>query len=266
MTRHPAPPLQVRTLREGHGRPLLLLHAFPLDHRMWHPVVAALPHGRPVLAVDTYGAGDAPVVPTTPSLDVVADAVRDALDVAGYGPVAVAGLSMGGYVALALAERHPDIIRGLALLDTKSSADSTEARERRLRVADELLTERSVSAVLGMAASLPSPESVSADPTLTARIEENILAQRPEGLAWCQRAMAARPDRTAVLGGLAGPVLVLVGEEDPVTPVSDAEHMVVARRDAELIIVPGVGHLSALEAPTAVAEALAAFAARCDPA
>lgn len=260
------PPLEIRTLREGHGRPILLLHAFPLDHRMWHAVAAAMPIGRTVLAVDSYGSGSAPDGPSEPSLAVIADAIVIALRTAGFGRVTVAGLSMGGYIALALAERHPDVIAGLGLLDTKSTPDSDETRASRMATVKELLSLRSVNPILGMAAAMPAPESVATDPTLTSRIEEQILAQRPEGMAWCQRAMAVRPDRTAAITNIPCPVLILVGEKDRYTTISHAEHMVVARRDAEFVIVPNVGHFSPIEAPAAVAAALAQLASRSDPA
>ncbi|SDS31524.1 Pimeloyl-ACP methyl ester carboxylesterase [Paraoerskovia marina] len=259
------PPLEIRTLRQGHGQPVLLLHAFPVDHRMWSPVAQLFPTGQTVLAIDSYGAGHDALWPETPSLDLAADAVVSALHRAGFDRAVVAGLSMGGYLALAIADRHPDVVAGLGLLDTKSTADTPEALANRARSAEAMFAERSVNPVLGMAASLPSPESIRKDPGLTSRVEELILRQQPEGLAWCQRAMAARPDRTGVVTVAPGPVLVLVGSEDRTTPVSASEHMVVARRDAELVVLPDVGHLSALEAPQAVTDALVGLIERSSP-
>ncbi|MCB7138037.1 alpha/beta fold hydrolase [Cellulosimicrobium marinum] len=256
------PRLETYTLRDGHGTPLVLLHGFPLDHRMWEDVAAALPGEPTVLALDLPGLGQSPLGAEPPSLDTAADAVAQALHTAGVRRAVVAGLSMGGYVALALAERHRDLVAGLGLVDTKSTADTDEARDNRLRVADRVTSEQSVDAVLGMPGVLLGETSATLRPHLTARLEEWIRVQRPAGVAWSQRAMAARPDRTGVLDTFGGPVAVVVGEEDQVTPVAEAEHMASAARDAQLVQVPKVGHMSAVEEPAAVADSLADLLAR----
>lgn len=246
-------------LRPGTGLPLVLLHAFPLDSRMWADVAPQLE--GPVLAVDLPGAGSAPgAALPEPSLEAAADAVAAALAGAGHDRAVVAGLSMGGYVALALVERHPELVAGLGLLDTKATADADQARANRLRVADAVATAGTVDEVLPMATALLGAASRER-PELVARLEALIGAQQPAGVAWSQRAMAARPDRAAVLAGYRGPALVLVGEEDRPTPVAGARAMADAL-GVEAVVVPGAGHLTAVEAPSAVAAALADLLAR----
>lgn len=248
----------LHALRPGTGLPLVLLHAFPLDSRMWGEVAALLP--GPVLAPDLPGLGAAQGVPLPePSIEASADAVAEALARAGHGRAVVAGLSMGGYVALALAERHPDLVAGLGLLDTKSTADTDEAQANRLRVADVVEAAGTVDEVLPMAAALLGADA--RDRGVDARVGAWIAAQPPAGVAWSQRAMAARPDRTAVLEAYDGPGLVLVGEEDQPTPVAEARRMADALR-VEPVVVPGAGHLTAVETPRPVAEALATLLAR----
>lgn len=256
------PSLETFTLREGHGLPLVLLHGFPLDHRMWSDVAAALPGEPTVVAVDLPGLGGSPLAGDPPSLEASADATAAALARVGVTRAVVAGLSLGGYVALALAERHPEVVAGLGLVDTKSTADTDEARENRLRIADQVTRDQTVDAVLGMPGVLLGETSKAARKHLTARLEEWIRGQRPAGVAWTQRAMAARPDRTAVIESFAGPVAVVVGEEDVVAPVAEAEHMTAAAQDAQLVQVTGAGHMSAIEDPAAVADALADLLAR----
>jgi len=256
-----AAPLETFTLREGHGLPLVLLHGFPVDHRMWAEVAAALPGDVTVVAVDLPGLGGSPLA-GEPSLEAAADATAAALAAVGVRRAVVAGLSMGGYVALALAERHPDLVAGLGLVDTKSTADSDDARANRLRIADEAARAQTVDAVLGMPGAMLGETSKAVRPQLTARIEEWIRGQRPDGVAWSQRAMAARPDRTHVLEGFAGPVAVVIGEEDGITPAAEAEHMVAAAPSAQLVQVAGAGHMSAVEDAAAVADALADLLAR----
>ncbi|WP_282946370.1 alpha/beta fold hydrolase [Cellulomonas endometrii] len=256
MTHHqPHATAVLHALRPGTGVPLVLLHAFPLDARMWADVAALLPAGLPVLAPDLPGLGAAQGVPLPePALEASADAVAAALAQAGHHRAVVAGLSMGGYVALALAERHPEVVAGLGLLDTKSTADTEEARANRLRVAGVVEDAGSVDEVLPMATGLLGAASRER-PELVGRLEAWIGAQPPAGVAWSQRAMAARPDRTAVLEGFAGPGLVLVGEEDVPTPVAEAQRMADAL-GVQPVVVPDAGHLTAVEAPTRVAAAL----------
>jgi pimeloyl-ACP methyl ester carboxylesterase len=255
----------LHTLRAGEGLPLVLLHAFPVDHRMWTDVAAAVV--APVLAADLPGMGAAAAdAPAEPSIEAAADAVADALRAAGCTRAVVAGLSMGGYVALALAERHPDLVAGLGLLDTKSVADAPEARANRLRVADTVLSTGSVDEVLPMASGLLGPSTRRRDPQIADRVAGWIRAQTPAGVAWSQRAMAARPDRTAVLTDLAArgiPALVLVGDEDVATPHAQAQHMADAL-GVTPVVVPGAGHLTAVEAPAPVAAALTDLVVRAD--
>jgi pimeloyl-ACP methyl ester carboxylesterase len=258
---HPRATAVLHALRPGTGVPLVLLHAFPLDSRMWADVAALLPPGVPVLAPDLPGLGAAQGVPLPePSLEASADAVAAALAQAGHHRAVVAGLSMGGYVALALVERHPGLVAGLGLLDTKSTADTDEARANRLRVAGVVEDAGTVDEVLPMASALLGTASRER-PELVARIEAWIGAQPPAGVAWSQRAMAARPDRTAVLEDFDGPGLVLVGDQDVPTPVAEAQRMAAALR-VEPVVVPAAGHLTASEAPARVAAALGDLAAR----
>lgn len=237
--------------------PLVLVHGFPVDHRMWDETVDQLE--VPAFSVDLPGFGDAPDVAGEPSVEAYADAVAAALDARGVGRAVVAGMSMGGYVALALAERRPDLVAGLALVDTKTVADAPAARENRLRIAAEAEESGTVDAVRGMSETMLGEKSRRTRPDLVATVAGWIGEQRPATVAWAQRAMAARPDRTAVLEAYEGPVTVVVGTEDELTPVEDAEHTLAhtdAASDAALVLAPEAGHLAALEAPEHVAGAL----------
>lgn len=245
---------------------LVLLHAFPLDHRMWDDVVRVLPDSLTVLLADLPGLGATGLAGfPEPSIEVAADAVATSLHDAGVASVTVAGLSMGGYVALALVERHPELVAGLALVDTKSTMDDDAARANRLRIADEVEASGTVEAVRGMASTLLGATSQRERVDLVARLDGWIGEQSPAGVAWSQRAMAARSDRTAVLRSLAGPAVVVVGEEDTLTPTAAAEHMVAALAEPVFVTIPGVGHMSAIEGPAQVARALTDLVHRVPP-
>ena len=259
--------LNVLTYRTGPDDrlPVVLLHGFPLDSRMWDDVAPLLPGPRNVLAVDLPGlGGSAGTLRSPPSLDAAADAVALTLAAVGLTRAVIVGLSMGGYVALALLERHPGLVAGLGLLDTKSTADTVDARANRLRVASDVETSGNLDAVRGMATDLLGASSRSQRPDLVARLAVLIDQQLPSGVAWSQRAMAGRPDRTDVLRGFQGPALVLVGAEDVATPIVVAEQMVVALARPHLVVVPRAGHMTAVEDPAAVAVAIGGLARRAD--
>ncbi len=246
------------------GLPLVLLHGFPLDSRMWDEVVARL-DDVPVVTVDAPGFGGSPAPDDVaaavsrspePSLETSADAVALTLRGAGIERAVVAGLSMGGYVVLALAERHRGLLAAVGLLDTKAEPDPEEARENRLRVA-EAAERTGAEAVAGMADTVLGETTLGERPEVVTRMRE-WLGQAPAvGIAWAQRAMAARPGRLTALEDLEVPGLVLRGAEDATSTQDAAQTMARALGGgAELVVVPRAGHMTAIEDPDAVAGAL----------
>ncbi|PFG20278.1 alpha/beta fold hydrolase [Serinibacter salmoneus] len=247
--------------------PLVLLHGFPFDSSMWDEVVDLLgEEGIPTIALDAPGFGFSEVPEGEPCLEDAADAVVATLDDLGIDRAVLAGLSMGGYIALATAQRHSSRLAGLALLDTKASADPEAARENRLRIAAEAPGAGS-AVVADMVEKLLGETTRELDPDLVARHREMLAAAPVPGIVWAQRAMAARPDRMHVLEDLTVPGLVVRGTEDALATQEDAEAMVHAMQahdgDAELVLIPAAGHMTATEDPEGTAEALAAFWRRC---
>lgn len=270
--------LALHTLRRGvpGSLPLVVLHAFPLDHRMWLDVTDLLPGERTVIAPDLPGFGRSPsgpdvavavgADPGVPSVDVMGDGVAASLRAAGVERAVVAGLSMGGYVALSILERHPDLVAGLGLIDTKATADDDEARARRLDIARRVRAEQRVEAVYGMRTSLLGATNRVARPDLVERVFGWIGDQGPSAVAWAQEAMAARPDRTGLLAGFAGPSLVVVGEEDELSPVDVARGISYKLADSDLVIVPRSGHMTSIESPQPVASGLSRLLRRAEAA
>ena len=247
----------------GREVPVVLLHAFPLDRTMWAPVAERLAAaGVPSVRVDLPGLGGSPLPDGAPDLAASADAVVALLDRLGIARVVVAGVSMGGYVALATARRRPDRLAGLALVDTRAEPDAEPARAHRERVAAAVEGEAGTRALAPMLAGLLGATSHATRPQLVAQVAAALQAARPEGVAWSQRAMAARPDATGELAGITVPVAVLVGLEDTLTPPEAARVLAAGLPDAVLTVLPGAGHLSPLEVPDDVAHALIALALR----
>ncbi|WP_354642358.1 alpha/beta fold hydrolase [Kitasatospora camelliae] len=236
----------------GTGTPLVLLHAFPFAARMWALQLERLPgpsgdHAR-VIAPDQRGFGTAPLGEDEPSLDAVADDLALLLDGLGIERAVLGGLSMGGYVAMAFARRHPQRLCGLVLADTKATADTAQAKADRERIAAAVLARDSVRLLAEekIEEGLLGPATA---PELVADVRAMIAEAPPRAVAWAQRAMAARGDSLEVLATLDVPAAVIVGEADTVTPLPEARMMAAALPDAELTVIPSVGHLSPLEAP-----------------
>ncbi len=240
----------------GSGDPLVLLHAFPLSQQVWAAQRTDLAAQARVLTPDLRGFGASPDPGDgPPTLDAMAEDVRDLLDRLALDRVVLGGLSMGGYVAMAFLRRYPERVRGLVLVDTKAAADGDAARANRLRVAEAVL-EQGADAVRPMLDALLGPTTRDSRLHVVERVSGWLEAVRPAGVAWAQRAMAARPDSFDVLRTADVPALVVVGDEDELTPMAEARAMVEALPDARLMVVSGSGHLSSVERPDAVSEAL----------
>ena len=247
---------------------IVLLHAFPFTGALWDQVAADLRRrGHHVVAPDLRGFGSVPTGGAPPSIATMA---ADAVPLLGDGAI-VAGCSMGGYAALQILRSHPELVHGLALIDTKATADGDAARERREAVAR--MAEGGGAWSEGMLDALVGTTTREQRPDVVSAVEAALGAAPRPGVAWAQRAMAARPDSRAALAAFGGPVTLVWGEEDTVlSPHAEQELMLEARRVAigpdqpapstTFVTVPGCGHLSPLECPGPVADAIAALAAR----
>jgi pimeloyl-ACP methyl ester carboxylesterase len=252
-------PVALGVVEAGTGVPLLLLHAFPLSSPMWDGQRERLAARCRVLTPDQRGFGASPLGPDEPDLDACADDVVALLDRLGLDRVVLGGLSMGGYVAMALLRRHPERVRALVLADTKAGADPEPARVNRLRIADQLGEQGSGVLVEAVLPALLGPTTTSTRPEVVEQVRALVEAAPPAAAAWAQRAMAARPDSLAALAAADVPALVVVGDEDALSPVADAQAMADALPQGRLVVLEGAGHLTALEVPDAFAGVVGAF-------
>ena len=246
----------------GTGTPLVLLHAFPLDGRMWAPQVDGLAGTYQVVVPDLRGFGAArDQAVEEAGMDLLADDLARLLDDRGLDRVVLGGLSLGGYVALALMRRHADRVSGLVLLDTKATADGDQARKDRLEMAERVLVEGNGFVPEAMLPKLLGETSRRERPQVVERVTELILEQDPRAIAGAQRGMAARPDSTGLLASITVPTLVLTGEEDQATPPEQGRELAAGIPGARFLLVEEAGHLSNLEQPEIVNEALLDFLA-----
>jgi pimeloyl-ACP methyl ester carboxylesterase len=254
--------LELAYRAHGVGPTLLLLHAFPLNQRMWDPQLEALADRCHVVTVDLPGFGASQTTDGDFTIDQLADLVADFATRLGHERIVLGGLSMGGYIALAFARRHPERLRGLILADTRAGADAPEAREKRLALIEEV----GRAGTKGLAGSFPhtatAPATAIDRPELLKQLEGWIRQASPDAVRGALRMMADRPDATPVLATIRVPTLVIVGEADGATPPPEAEKLATGVAGAELVRIPAAGHLSSLEAPEAFNRAVLAFMAR----
>ena len=153
---------------------------------------------------------------------------------------------MGGYIALAIARLAPERLQGLILLDTRETADDEKQRQGRYEMIEKVRAEGITPVVESM---LPKMLTANAHTEMRARVRSIMSSSTPEGVLAALGAMATRPDSSPLLPSIEVPVLILVGEEDGITPPADAERMAKAIPKATLVRVPGASHLVTVEKP-----------------
>lgn len=246
----------------GTGTPIVLLHAFPLSSAMWLAQREGLAGRFRVITPDLRGFGGSLLGDDEPSVDTMADDVARACRSLGVRQAVVGGLSMGGYVAMALCRRHPDLVLGLVLAATRAAADTAPVRENRLWQAGALEGERSTRVLVDeVLPGLVGPTTLRQRALIYGRVRGLVQAAPPLAAAWAQRAMAGRPDSFETLRGLRVPALVMIGDEDALATEAEARAMAEAMPNAETLVISRAGHLCAVEQPDLFNQAVAEFAA-----
>ncbi len=235
---------------------VLLLHAFPLHSGMWARQITALEKKHRVIAPDYRGLGKSAARGEPSTMELLAQDVRALLAHLRVERAGVAGLSMGGYLSFELYRQAPALFRGIALCDTRAGADTDEGRAVR-----EKFAQTSIEKGLGWVSDEFVPKLLRPQPEPEAVKEVRSLIQggTPAGVAAAQRGMARRPDSTATLAAISCPALVVVGEQDGLTPPAESEKMAAAIRGAKLVKIPGAGHLPPIENPEPFTKALVEF-------
>lgn len=243
--------------------PLLWIHGYPLSGLLWEFQITDLADIARQITPDLRGHGRTPPTPPPYGMATFADDCIRLLDHVGLeGPVVIGGLSMGGYVAMEIGRRHPERVAGLILAATRAGADSAEARAARDQAA-ATAAERGVEPVVdAMLPKLLAPGAAAAQPDLAAFVREMMLETSVEGMVGALAAMRDRPDSTPDLAGFDVPALVLHGAEDQLIPVAEAELLAEGLPDAELMIIPGAGHLPNLEQPDVFNDAVRGYLER----
>ena len=238
---------------------LVLLHAFPLSAEMWHPQLAAAPAGWRVAAPDVAGFGRSFPLPASATFEDDAGDVVALLDHLQHETAVVCGLSMGGYIAMALARSAASRLRALVLANTRPDPDSDEARRSRQEMVGTLERGGPAAVVDGMLPRLLGPTTREKRPAVVQRVRAIAVAQPADGVRSAIHRLMGRADSAAVLSALRCPALVVAGAEDAITGPDVARRMHEMIPGSELALIEAAGHLSSLERPAAFNDLLFAF-------
>lgn len=231
----------------GSGQPVVFLHAFPLNQTMWDEQVAAFSSSHRIITFDWRGFGASGLGSENSSLSVFADDLAGLLDQLQIKSATICGLSMGGYAAFAFYRKYADRVDALILCDTRATADTEEGKQARHEMA-ELVRNRGGSAMVEtMIPRLLGETTLQTKPQIIERVKQMIEAAQPEGIARALIGMAQRNDSTDLLAKITCPTLIVVGNQDKLTPPSDAEKMNLAIASSRLKIINNAGHLPNLE-------------------
>lgn len=244
---------------DGDGPAVFFLHAFPLGLAMWDAQAQALKASYRVVRFDARGFGGSPPGDGLLTMERIGNDAVALLDNLGISQATVCGLSMGGYAAFALVRRHPERLKALVLADTRAGADSEEARRNRAELAEKVRRQGAAAAADAFLPKLVGETTRKERPELVERLRKLILKNPPRGIADALAGLAARADSTPTLKEIRVPTLVMCGDEDVLTPLTEAESLQRGIAGSRLAVIPKAGHLSNLENPEAFNEAMNEF-------
>jgi 3-oxoadipate enol-lactonase len=236
--------------RRGKGTPLMLLHGYPLDHRLWDDVVPLLEDQFDLILPDLRGFGGSSTVDSFYTMEDFASDIAGLLDFLGIPRTAIAGHSMGGYVALAFARLFPERVTGLGLVSSQVLADTPAKRDDRFKTAAEVADKGPASVVESM-----TPKFTN-NPRLQEFAQSSMELQQPAAYIGALKAMGERVDSTPLLKSINYPVVIIHGDVDNLIPIDRAREVKAALPNAYLVEINGAGHMPMMEAKEQTAEAL----------
>jgi 3-oxoadipate enol-lactonase len=251
--------VQLHWREAGAGEPVVFIHGFPFRSTMWAPQLEAVPDGWRFIAPDLRGFGDSERGDPLLSMELFADDVVALLDHLRIEQAVICGLSMGGYVALSLMERHPERIRALVLVATRANADSDEAMNARRQLAAQTRSAGSQVVVEAMLPKLFAGHTRDHNPQIVEFVKNMMASTAPETVAGALVAMANRQDHRELLGKINVSTMVVHGHQDAIIAREDMDLLARQVRGAKYEEIPNVGHLPNLEAADVFNKTLSNF-------
>ena len=229
----------------GEGKPIVLIHAFPTDQRLWEPQRKGLKQHFRIITLDLWGFGESSQTDgqAVTMIEYAAE-IKELLDQLHIQSAIIGGESMGGYIALAFLEQYPEKVDGLILSNTQSIADSDETKKNREASAVDVLDHGTTHLIEGFMIKALSAAASEQTKVLLRAITE---AQTPKGIASALRGMSLRNDTSNLFAMTTVPVLLITGEQDIVIPPQRSKDMYDLAKNSTLVSIDNAGHLSNLE-------------------
>jgi pimeloyl-ACP methyl ester carboxylesterase len=241
----------------GEGTPVVLVHGFPFDRSIWSAQLEELSDEARVIAIDLPGFGESePLGEEEASIDGYADAIARLAGETGLDRLVIVGHSMGGYVALAFARRHPEMLAGLGLVCTRPGPDTEQARQGRYTMIENVRDKGAQAVVDAMLPRLLSSSTREEQPGVEEQTREVMLRQGSDGIIAALQAMASRPDSSPMLAQIEVPTAVIGGADDAIIPAAEEDLMAATIPGATQLRIDGAGHMPMLEQPERLNEAL----------
>ena len=246
---------------------LLLIHGHPFDHTMWQRQFEPITRlGWRLIVPDLrgYGASAGGVsdgCEKTP-LEIFARDLLALLDHLCIEQTVVAGLSMGGQIAMEICRQAPHRVKGLVLAATFPQPETALGKQQRIAAAERLMNEGMAAYAAETLPKMLAARSIQTAPEVAEHVLRMMRSASPAGAAAALRGRAERPDYSTVLAHFERPALIVVGDEDAFTTRQDADRMHTLLKDSQLLWLSGVGHMPNLEQPEAFNRALSGFLAR----
>lgn len=229
--------------------PVIFIHGFPFDKSSWQPQMEFLKYTHRVLAYDIRGFGKSTPGQENMSISLFADDLIEMMDVLQIEKAVACGLSMGGYILLNAVNRYPERFEAIILSDTQCIADSSEGKVKRYKTIEQINAEGLTAFTEAFVKNIFCPESLDTKKDLVEKISDIILSTSPITITGTLSALAQRPEMCSSLNEIFIPVLILCGEEDTVTPMTQAEFLNRNIANSELYSIGKAGHMSNLEQP-----------------
>lgn len=237
----------------GNGKPILLLHGLGLDHSIWMPMAQLYQDQAQFILPDLRGHGQTETGDAKGTIEQFADDLAMLVSAIKLEKVVLGGHSMGGYVALAFAEKFPDLLSGLVMIASNARVDPPDKKAVRLADAEAVLSQGSQVVAHSLAPRLSNDEGIVQ--TMTAL----IMKTEDVGLSNVQKAIANRPARLNLLSELACPVLAVAGKDDKISTLEFSREMAEKATEGHFVAIPGAGHMPMLEAARTLGALLVAL-------
>lgn len=244
----------------GSGKPILFVHGYPLNRRMWQPQIEALSQDAHIIAPDLRGHGDSTPTAGVYTMQLLAEDCAKLLDYLNtHEKVVLCGLSMGGYISFAFARQYPERLAGLILTATRAAPDTQEGKLNRQR-SIELAKEQGIDPIIeAMLPRVLSPTTLENNPALVQSVREIMQQTSLEAVLGDLQGMMERIDSRPFLNQITVPTLILHGKDDQLIPIEEAEAMQAAIPHCQLILLERAGHLPNLEATEPFNQAVREF-------